>query len=204
MQGSPIRASKSSANTNNGFRVAQCYYAANENSKSVALTATQRDPEHLTARTAKDVWEDMFGEEAREKREGKGEREGGEKGAAPTKIDGVGDEAYWTGARFGGALYVLNREKDTFIRISVGGGDTEESKIEKSKALARKASSPPLTLPKCNRTDMAYRGPSYESGRPFYSTYEEKSLLSFGARPRGNALSNKRCNLAGDVDHLRR
>ena len=139
VQGSPIRESKSSANTNNGFRVAQCYYAANENSKSVALTATQRDPEHLTARTAKNVWDDMFGEEAREKKEGEGEREEGEKGAAPTKIDGVGDEAYWTGARFGGALYVLSREKDTFIRISVGGGDTEESKIEKSKVLARKA-----------------------------------------------------------------
>lgn len=139
VQGSPIRESKSSANTNNGFRVAQCYYAANENSKSVALTATQRDADHSTARTAKNIWDDMFGEEAREKKEGESEREDGEKGAAPRKIDGVGDEAYWTGARFGGALYVLRREKDTFIRISVGGGDTEESKIEKSKALARKA-----------------------------------------------------------------
>jgi hypothetical protein len=138
VQGSSIMESKSSANANNGFRVAQCYYAAKENNKSVALTATQRDPEHLTARTAKNVWDDMFGEEAREKKQ-EGEREEGEKGATPTKIDGVGDEAYWTGARFGGALYVLSREKDTFIRVSVGGGDTEESKIEKSKVLARKA-----------------------------------------------------------------
>jgi hypothetical protein len=138
-QGSPIKESKSSANTNNGFRVAQCYYAANENNKSIALTVTQRDPEHLNARTAKNVWDDMFSEDAREKKEGESEREEGEKGAAPTKIDGVGDEAYWTGARFGGALYVLSREKDMFIRISVGGGDTEEGKIEKSKALARKA-----------------------------------------------------------------
>jgi hypothetical protein len=139
VQGSPVRENKSSANANNGFRVAQCYYAANENSKSVALTATQRDTEHLTARTAKNVWDDMFGEEAREKKQGEGEREEEGKGAAPKKIDGVGDEAYWTGARFGGALYVLSREKDTFIRVSVGGGDTEEGKIEKSKALARKA-----------------------------------------------------------------
>jgi len=37
----------------------------------------------------------------------------------------------------GGALYIL--KDDTFIRISVGGPDKEETKIDKSKALAEKA-----------------------------------------------------------------
>ena len=39
--------------------------------------------------------------------------------------------------RFGGALYVL--KKDSLIRISVGGLENEETKINKSKALAQKA-----------------------------------------------------------------
>jgi hypothetical protein len=55
----------------------------------------------------------------------------------PKKIDGIGDEAYWTAGRIGGALYIL--KDDTFIRISVGGRDKEETKIDKSKALAEKA-----------------------------------------------------------------
>ena len=60
-----------------------------------------------------------------------------EKAAPPQKIDGLGDEAFWTGNRVGGALYVL--KKDIFIRISIGGPDNEETKINKSKALAQKA-----------------------------------------------------------------
>ena len=141
LQGSPVIESKSSAKANNGLRVAQCYYATKESSNSVVLTVTQRDAEHPDKRTAKSVWDSMFSEEAREEREKKeeGEREDEEKIAVPTQISGIGDETYWTGARFGGALYVLKKDKDAFMRISVGGGGTVESKIEKSKAIARKA-----------------------------------------------------------------
>jgi hypothetical protein len=141
VQGSPVKESKSSANANSGLRVAQCFYSAAEFSKSVVINVTQRDREHPTARTANEFWNTTFGEGAREnrERESEHEEEKEEKASSPKKIEGLGDEAYWTGARFGGALYVLKREKDAFIRISVGGGDTEESKIEKSKALARKA-----------------------------------------------------------------
>ena len=64
---------------------------------------------------------------------------GEEEHAPPKKISGVGDEAFWFGSRVGGALYVLKGEKDLFIRISVGGADNEETKINKSKALAQKA-----------------------------------------------------------------
>src|SRR5436853_163015 len=60
-----------------------------------------------------------------------------EKGAPPKKIDGIGDSAYWTANRMGGALYVL--KNDVFIRVSVGGPDNEEAKIKRSKALAEKA-----------------------------------------------------------------
>ena len=68
----------------------------------------------------------------------RGTRDETEKDVAvpPKKIPGIGDEAYWT-AGPGGALYVL--KGDAFIRISLGGSDDEETKIEKSKALASKA-----------------------------------------------------------------
>ncbi len=137
IQRSPVTESKSSAKTNNGLRVVQCYYATSDSNKSVSVAVTQGDTQHPGKRTARNVWNGMFSEEARDEKGREGE-EGG-KMEPPIRIDEVGDEAYWTGAKFGGALYVLRREKDTFMRISVGGGDTAESKIEKCKALARKA-----------------------------------------------------------------
>ena len=60
-----------------------------------------------------------------------------EESVSPKKIDGIGEEAFWTSNRFGGILYVL--KGDAFISISLGGTDDEETKIKKSKALAEKA-----------------------------------------------------------------
>ena len=55
--------------------------------------------------------------------------------APPRRIDGLGDEAYWTGAAMAGALYAL--AGDAFIRVSVGGYRTEQERIEKSTLLAK-------------------------------------------------------------------
>jgi len=49
-------------------------------------------------------------------------------------IAGVGEEAYWTGNRFAGALYVLRG--DMFLRISVGGIRDQQARIATAKALA--------------------------------------------------------------------
>lgn len=151
IQGSPIKETKSSARSDADFRISQCFYTAAEFSKSVSLAVTQSDPHSSAKRSPKDFWKKTFGRfegEAKESEDDKEKKEslrdqararGGEEEASvpPKKIDGVGEEAYWTGSRFGGALYVL--KKDVFIRISVGGPDKEETKIEKSKALAQKA-----------------------------------------------------------------
>jgi len=53
------------------------------------------------------------------------------------RIDGLGDDARWSGNGVGGALYVL--KNDAILRISLGGKDNEQTRIEKSKALAQKA-----------------------------------------------------------------
>jgi hypothetical protein len=52
-------------------------------------------------------------------------------------VSGVGDEAWWTGNAQVGALYVL--KGDAFLRISVGGGEPERARIERSRLLARRA-----------------------------------------------------------------
>lgn len=137
-QGSPVKETKSSATTGGGFRVSQCFYTTSEFSKSVSIAVTQRDPSNPSDHNPREYWEKMFDPkyEKEHDKEEKGEREE-ENVAPPQKIDGVGDGARWTGMRFGGALYVLKGE--AFIRISVGGGNDEESKINKSKTLAAQA-----------------------------------------------------------------
>jgi hypothetical protein len=152
--GSPVKKTNGSSQSENGLRFSQCYYAAAESSKSVSFAVTDRDPASTSNRGAKKYWEELFGrfdkqeseketeddkakkESLREQRRGQGEEE---ETAAPKRISGIGDEAFWSGNRFGGALYVLKKDKDIFIRVSVGGPDNEEKKIEKSKALAAKA-----------------------------------------------------------------
>ena len=149
VEGSPFQETKSSANSNGGLRVSQCFYSVAEFAKSVSLAMTQPDNASPNRRSAKSYWHDTFGrydskaeekEGDKEKRESlkkqAGEHEE-EEAAPPKKIDGLGDAAYWTGNRVGGALYVLHH--DAFIRVSVGGGDPEDKKIEKCKALAEKA-----------------------------------------------------------------
>ena len=147
LQGSPITDVKSSGNDEGEFRVSQCFYNAAEYSKSVSLAVTQSNPDRPGHRTPKDFWRETFGrfsgdeaasekekKETPEPRREKGEEE---KSTPPKKIDGLGDEAYWTGNRLGGALYVL--KKDSFIRVGVGGPDSPEMMISKTKALAEKA-----------------------------------------------------------------
>ena len=152
VMGSPIKETKGSANSSQGYRLSQCYYSATEFSRSVGLAVTQSDASFAPKRSVEDYWKTTFGryegeqkdkeseadkekkESLREQARAKGEEE--EK-VPPKKIDGIGEAAYWTANRVGGALYVL--KGDAFIRISVGGADTQEAKIDKSKALAQKA-----------------------------------------------------------------
>jgi hypothetical protein len=148
IQGSPLTDTKNSESSTGTFRVAQCYFSTAEPNKSVSLAVTQSDGPGK--RSPKDFWKETFGRYENEEKEHEGDKEkkeslreqkrgaGEEEARPPKKIGGVGDEAFWSGNRVGGALYVLKKEKDVFIRISVGGPDNEAGKIDKSKALAQK------------------------------------------------------------------
>jgi hypothetical protein len=151
IQGSPVTDTKSSDATQEIFHVSQCYYSAAESSKSVSLALTEANPSYKGKRSPKDFWNETFGPYNHQKKEGdrssanertneanaKPDREKEEQAAPPQKIEGVGDDAFWVGNRVGGALYVL--KNNAILRISVGGADNQETKINKSKALALKA-----------------------------------------------------------------
>jgi len=153
IMGSPIKEAKSSSNSGQGMRTAQCFYVAAEFSKSVSLSATSRDPAALGDVDVRRFWKETFGRNAERQKEREKEQEGDrekkeslreqrrekgeEEGAPLRKIEGIGEEGYWSGTRVGGALYVLKGK--AFIRLSIGGADTDEVRIEKAKKLAAKA-----------------------------------------------------------------
>lgn len=129
VQGEAFRSTKASTGPGPGLSISQCYFELPTPVNSIVLTVTRKGTE-AGAKDPKESWREIFHEEhAKEKEEeGEGERKG------PEKIEGLGDEAFWTGNRVGGALFVL--KGNCYIRISVGGAGTQEQKTEKSKALA--------------------------------------------------------------------
>jgi len=147
IQGSPVKEAKASENADGSFRYSQCFYSTEVFNKSVSLAVTQRNPDSDKARDPETFWKETFGryesdhkedleKDDEEKKKSLGE-EAEERGAPPKKIKGVGEDAWWTANRMGGALYVL--KNNVFIRISVGGPGDQESKLENTKALAAKA-----------------------------------------------------------------
>jgi hypothetical protein len=153
VQGEPLKETKPSRQSASGLIGLQCYYALPTSADSVSLALTETDPAN-SGTTARQYWQKTFhnSEEAEPEREGRKERDekekertqkssGGreeEEGSAPPKpVRGLGDEAFWTASRFGGALYVLKGQR--FIRLSVGGAGDEQTKLTKTETLARAA-----------------------------------------------------------------
>ena len=129
VQGEPFKATRPSAGPGPGLNVSQCYFELPVAVNSVVLTVTRKS-DAAGARDPKEQWREIFHEERRAEKEEK-EREGENK---PQAIEGLGDEAFWTGTRIGGALYVL--KGNVYFRISVGGAGDQAEKIKRSKALA--------------------------------------------------------------------
>jgi len=60
-----------------------------------------------------------------------------EAGTKPVEVPGLGDQAYWIANPHVGTLYVL--QDNCFLRISLGGKDSDEVRSSKAKDLARAA-----------------------------------------------------------------
>ena len=131
VQGEPFKDTKASQRSSLGLTFSQCYFELPTTVNSIVVTVTQK-ADGADGRDPKQNWQEIFHSE---KLAVKKEEEEGKEGRGPEKIEGIGDEAFWTGTRVGGALYVL--KGNSFIRISVGGASDRAEKIEKSKALAQ-------------------------------------------------------------------
>jgi hypothetical protein len=126
VQGEAVKSTKASQGFAPGMTVSQCYFELPTTSNSIVITVTRKAE---GGRDPSQSWQDIF--HPQNPRERKEEEE---KDKGPEKVEGVGDEAFWTGNRVGGALYVL--KGNSYVRISVGGAGDQPKKIEKSKALA--------------------------------------------------------------------
>ena len=149
VQGEGLKSAKGSDTSTDLLSVSQCFYETASFNNSISLTLTRKSGDAAKGESPREFWKKNFGgekergheKEEREKEER--EKKGGarveeeEEGLPPTRVKGVGDEAYWFGNDKVGALYVLRGDK--FIRVSVGGADKQDKKIEKAKALARSA-----------------------------------------------------------------
>jgi hypothetical protein len=142
IQGSPIKEAKNSERSTGDFRFSQCFYTAAEFSSSVSLAVTQTDAANPGKQSARGFWKETFGryskpEEKPDKKDEKPGREDDKEAAPPKKVEGIGEEAFWTSTRVGGVLYVL--KNDAYLRISVGGADSDDNRLKKCRALAEKA-----------------------------------------------------------------
>jgi hypothetical protein len=136
VQGEDLKATKSSQQTGHEFVIDICYYELPTPSNSISVSLAQ--PNANKKDSVREFWESTFGDSEHGRKEKEREGEGiEEEGAPPRKIAGLGQEAFWFSSPIGGVLYVL--KGDHYIRISVGGKGTSEAKLNKSKALAKKA-----------------------------------------------------------------
>jgi hypothetical protein len=144
VQGQEFRSVKLTETDANGLTVSQCFYTLPSFTNSVSVdlmrgkTASFWRGHFSNAREAADDDEDRDRDRAASKKGASASREAEEEHqSAALKVKGIGDDAVWSGNRVAGALYVL--KGDLIVRVSVGGGGSQEQKIERSKKLAARA-----------------------------------------------------------------
>jgi hypothetical protein len=137
VQGQEFKSVKLTESEANGVTVSQCFYTLPSFTSSVSVDVMRGKTKafwrgHFS--TAREVSDD---DEDRDRLPKAASHEAEEHETSALKVEGVGDAAVWSGNRAAGALYVLKGE--TIVRVSVGGGGSQEEKIERSKKLAARA-----------------------------------------------------------------
>jgi hypothetical protein len=123
--GEPVTERKPGTPVTGTLMTSQCFFGTST-ARSVSLTVTRANTAGRSTQTPREYWRQQFHRDDDDK-----ERD---TRARPIAGVGVGEEAYWTGNRFAGALYVLRGE--AFLRISVGGMRDEQARIAAARALA--------------------------------------------------------------------
>src|SRR5438552_4413660 len=128
--GERAKQAATSARTEAGFAISQCYFQTATPAKSVVVTVTSRGP-GLDAKEPRQFWAEKFHGEGTEEKD---TEEPQRKQAPPEKVEGVGDEAYWVESGSTGALYAIQANR--LIRVAIGGSDGKAIRIDKAKRLA--------------------------------------------------------------------
>lgn len=123
VQGAKFKSKKLTETASSGVEISQCLYAMPRLSDSVSVDVIRGD--------ARGFFRKHFAH-AKETEERVATR-----ASRSIRIRGVGDDAVWSGNAVAGALYVL--EGDKVVRVSIGGGLSQEEKIARSKQLALRA-----------------------------------------------------------------
>ena len=113
---------KSSTRQEGLLQISDCVFVLPTFNKSLSLELTQGEG-------ARRRWREIFHPRRADR------SEEAERGAQP--VSGVGEEAFWVARGPTSALYALRRK--SFLRLSLGGPESRNVKIEKAKALMRKA-----------------------------------------------------------------
>jgi hypothetical protein len=136
VQGAPVQSTVPSSRTSGALATSQCYYAVTSadgtKNLSVHLEVTQPDPKSSSPKAVREYWATTF----RQKKSKDESDEEKEEGGKPKPVPGLGEEAFWSGNDRAGAVYAI--QKDKLVRVSVGGPDDANGKIEKSKTLIAK------------------------------------------------------------------
>jgi len=139
VQGEALKETKLDERSADGLNVSQCFFTLPTFAKSISLAVTQK-ADGPGARDPRQFWSDTFHRDKEPRKDRDREKDQGEKEDAesrpPQKISGIGDEAFWMTSPAAGILYVL--KGSSFVRLSIGGREDQQTKINKSKALARK------------------------------------------------------------------
>jgi hypothetical protein len=137
VQSEPLKETKLSESSADGFNVSQCFFTLPTFTNSISLAVTQR-AEGPGARDPRQFWKDTFHQDDERKKDRDRQKDRDKEGEErpPQKISGIGDEAFWMASPAAGMLYVL--KGSSYVRISIGGSGNQQTKITKSKALAQK------------------------------------------------------------------
>jgi hypothetical protein len=137
VQSDSLKETKPSRYTSGGMLVSQCFFATRTSANSVTLLLAS--PAVSPGDSPRDVWrkrfeaEEMGGDRSPTGKSSEKNRDRESKPLAQ-RVEGLGEQAYWTPNAVGGALYVLQGNR--FIRVSVGGVADQRLRLARCKTLA--------------------------------------------------------------------
>jgi len=136
VQGEAVKDAKATTLTNRGFNVSQCFYTLPTFVNSVSFQITRGAAGAKDRKELRELWERKFESGAGKKdKDREEEEEGKSEGRKPVRVPGVGREAFWVGGK-NNALYVQTNN-NAYLRISIGGNESDQTKITKTKTLAQ-------------------------------------------------------------------